>query len=204
MTSSAATPTGPTAPAPRRRHDPERRDRIVAACLDVIAEHGVAGTSHRKIAAAADVQLGSMTYHFDGIDEVLHAAFSRFAHTVADRFEQRMQTASTREEAELAVIAIITDDVFEGDGDRELVITQELYALAARDPRFRDLTSDWMARSRRALERHFDPTTSRLLDAVIEGLTLHAALDAEPHDSAAAVAAVARIIREAEPPGPGR
>ena len=38
-----------------RRHDPHRRSRIVDACLDVIAAHGVAGTSHRRVAAAADV-----------------------------------------------------------------------------------------------------------------------------------------------------
>lgn len=41
----AAAEGGARAAPRRRRHDPERRDRIVAACLDVIAEHGVAGTS---------------------------------------------------------------------------------------------------------------------------------------------------------------
>lgn len=35
------------------RYDPGRRERIIDACLDVIAEHGVAGTSHRRVAAAA-------------------------------------------------------------------------------------------------------------------------------------------------------
>ena len=40
---------------PTRRHDPERRSRIIAATLDVIAEQGVDGTSHRRVAAAAGV-----------------------------------------------------------------------------------------------------------------------------------------------------
>ena len=57
--------------ARRRRHDPQRRDRIIDACLEVLAEHGVAGTSHRRVAAAAGVPLGSMTYHFTGMDELL-------------------------------------------------------------------------------------------------------------------------------------
>ena len=56
------------------RYDPGRRERIIDACLDVIAEHGVAGTSHRRVAAAARVPLGSMTYHFDGMDD--HGAHS--------------------------------------------------------------------------------------------------------------------------------
>ena len=51
--------------------DPRRRERILAAALDLIAEEGVAGVSHRKIAARAGVPLGSMTYHFTGIDELL-------------------------------------------------------------------------------------------------------------------------------------
>ena len=44
-------------PARPRRHDPERRQRIIQACLDVIAERGVAGVSHRLVAAAADVNI---------------------------------------------------------------------------------------------------------------------------------------------------
>ena len=61
-----------------RRNDPGRRDRIIDACLDVIAEVGVAGTSHRRVADAAGVPLGSMTYHFTGMNELLHEAFTRF------------------------------------------------------------------------------------------------------------------------------
>ena len=37
-----------------------------------------------------------------------------------------------------------------------------------------------MARSRKALELHFDPTTARELDAFIEGLVLHSALSTDP------------------------
>lgn len=60
-----------------RRFDPERRDRIIEATLDLISAEGVAGTSHRKVAAVADVPLGSMTYHFAGMDDLLHEAFTR-------------------------------------------------------------------------------------------------------------------------------
>ncbi|MFD5646379.1 TetR family transcriptional regulator, partial [Streptomyces anulatus] len=33
------------------RTDPERRDRIIDAALDLIVDEGVAGVSHRKAAA---------------------------------------------------------------------------------------------------------------------------------------------------------
>ncbi|MGW8482419.1 TetR/AcrR family transcriptional regulator [Microbacterium sp. NPDC055903] len=174
------------------RYDPERRDRIVEACLEVIAERGVAGTTHRKVAAAAGVPLGSMTYHFAGIDELLREAFTRFSHEIADGFEARLSRATTRDAAKDAVVALIEHDVFAGR--RELVLSHELYTLAARDERYRELTSAWMARSRAALERHFDPATARLLDAMIEGISIHSALDVEPLERTVLREAVDRIV----------
>jgi DNA-binding transcriptional regulator YbjK len=183
--------TGTDATAATRRYDPDRRDRIIDACLDVIAEAGVAGTSHRKVAAAADVPLGSMTYHFAGMDSLLREAFTRFARSVSDRFETRMAAAADLGAAKQAVADLITRDTL--NDQRELVLTQELYTLAARDPGYRTITNAWMARSRAALERHFDPATARLLDALIEGLTLHRALDTEPQDADTVIDALERI-----------
>ena len=51
-----------------------------------------------------------------------------------------------------------------------------------------------MRRSRAALELHFDPTTARMLDALIEGLILHRALDTDEGDPAVVVQAVGRIV----------
>ena len=183
----------PAASQRARRHDPDRRERIIEACLDVIAERGVAGTSHRQVAAAADVPLGSMTYHFTGMDELLHEAFARFTRSVIEQFEQRMASAADVDEAKQAVACLITDDVF--DTQRDLVLTHELYTLAARNPSFRDLTNTWMRSSRTALERHFDPVTARLIDAAIEGLTIHRALDTEQQDRSVVLAAIKRLTR---------
>lgn len=179
--------------ARRRRHDPQRRDRIIDACLEVLAEHGVAGTSHRRVAAAAGVPLGSMTYHFTGMDELLREAFSRFALSVSSTIAQRMARASTREEVAEAIAAHINEDIF--DSPRELVLTHELYTLAAREPAYRELTNAWMASSRAALEQHLDPPTARMVDALVEGLTIHRALDTEPQDPGVVREAVRRMVR---------
>ena len=174
-----------------RRVDPDRRDRIIDACLELIAEAGVAGTSHRKVAERANVPLGSMTYHFTGMDELLREAFTRFSDTVVAVFEARMAAAGTVDEARTAVVAIIDDDLLASPDD--LVITHELYALAARNPEYRQITHRWMRRSRAALERHFPPDTAAQLDALIEGLSIHRALDTEPADPRRTADAVGRI-----------
>lgn len=176
-----------------RRFDPTRRDRIIDVTIEAIAEVGVAGLSARKVATRADVPLGSMTYHFADMDELLREAFTRFAESVAVRFEERMQAAEGVEEAQAAIATIIHDDVF--DTPATLVLTHELYTLAAREPAYRTITRDWMRRSRAALERHFDPPTARQLDALIEGLSIHQALDTEPHDPEITARAIESICR---------
>jgi DNA-binding transcriptional regulator YbjK len=186
MTTSNATP------ARARRHDPERRDRIIDVTLDVVAELGVAGTTHRAIARAADVPLGSMTYHFASMDDLLALAFTRLADRTADTFERRLAHASNAGEARDEVVQLIMVDLAQSPGD--IVLTYELYTLAARRPALRSVTQAWMARSRTALQRHFDENTARYLDALIEGVSVHRALDPEPMDIAHVREAVDRII----------
>lgn len=138
-----------------------------------------------------------MTYHFSGLDELLREAFARFAATVAARFRRRMDSATSYEEAKKAMVEIITEDVL--SSEREIVLTHELYSLAARDQSYRDPTSAWMAQSQAALRRHFDPVTARILDALIEGLTIHRALDQQPRSVEDVRVAVERIAGHQPP-----
>lgn len=190
----SATRARTAAPARRaRRHDPGRRDRLVATALDVIAEQGVAGASHRSIARAADVPLGSTTYHFASIDELLAAAFTRHAETVASCFEERMRAACDRAAAVERLVEHLTADLL--GSPRDLVLSVELYVAAARRPALRAVTQAWMLRSRRALELHFDPVTARELDALIEGLVLHSALSTDPMTAGQIRHAIHRFTR---------
>jgi DNA-binding transcriptional regulator YbjK len=181
-----------------RRFDPQRRDHIIDAALRVIVSQGVAGTSHRKVAVEAGVPLGSMTYHFSGMDELLREAFARFSDGVAVAFEGSLAAAGDAGEVKAAIVETINENIFESR--ESLILTLELYALAARDERFRDLTTSWMGRSRRALERHFDPRVARELDALVEGLTIHRALDVDAQDPGLAADSVEKITRS----GPAR
>lgn len=54
----------------------ERRQRIIDATLEVIAERGVRGTSHRQVARAAGVPLSATNYYFGTLEGLLEEAFS--------------------------------------------------------------------------------------------------------------------------------
>lgn len=174
------------------RADPERRDRIIDAALGCIARDGVAGTSHRKVAQEAGVPLGSMTYHFAGMDELLVEAFTRFAASIAATFEERLAEVSDRDALVEALVGLIHGDLQRST--REQVLSYELYTLAARRPEFRAITQRWMRASRGALRRHLDATTARIVDAYIEGAAMHIALDPQPQTARVTRDAVRRLV----------
>jgi DNA-binding transcriptional regulator YbjK len=158
-----------------------RRDLLIDTTLGVIAEHGVAGTTHRRVAAAAQVPLGSTTYYFADLHDLLGAAFGRFADRISERFEARLARARTVEEA----ITEITDFLlYDFDDPQDLALSYEFYAYAIRRPVIGDMVEAWFARSQQALVRFFDPVTARLVDTFIEGLFTYRGLAREFADGA--------------------
>ena len=157
-----------------RRHDPDRRGRILDAALDVVAEQGVAGTTHRAVAARADVPLGSLTYHFTGLDDLLEQAFRRHAEQMSVLYAAHFAGVDTHAGFVDAVTRLIVGNV--DATHRDWITTYELYLVALRDPGLREVTEQWMRTSRAVLERYVDPGTARAVDALIEGLVLHKTL----------------------------
>ncbi len=161
-------------PAAVRRHDPDRRDRLVDVTIDVIAEHGLAGLTSRRIAAAADVPLGSVTYHFDGLEDLVRAAFTRHAEQMARVFAEHFAAVTDRD----SMLEAAVDFVLLGHraSEHQWAVAYELYLAALRDPALREVTEAWMQSSRDTLQRVLDPELARSLDGVMEGLTMHALL----------------------------
>lgn len=150
-----------------RRHDPERRDRIIAATLDLIADHGTAGATYRTVAATAGIPLGSMTYHFPSREDLIFAAFERFADETFSPLDRAM-AASDGDPVEALTRLVVRDD-----GDvRTQVLLAELYVLAFRQERYADLLRQWMRRSSTVIARRIVGVSPRAIDAVQEGLGL--------------------------------
>ncbi|GIE98293.1 TetR/AcrR family transcriptional regulator [Paractinoplanes rishiriensis] len=178
-----------------RRHDPERKSRIVDATIEVVADHGVAGATSRRIAAAADVPLGSLTYHFAGLDDLLGQAFQRHAERMSPAYEAQFAGVHDRASFIDAVTGLIHNDA--GSGARDWAVAYELYLAALRNPALRTVTEAWMRRSRGVLERFVDPVTARGVDALIEGMVMHLTLSTATFDPADTRAIVTRLLEAA-------
>ncbi|GAA3792652.1 TetR family transcriptional regulator [Streptomyces coacervatus] len=180
-----------------RRYDPDRRQRIIDAAIRVVGEKGLAGLSHRSAAAEADVPLGSTTYHFKTLDELMVAALRQanegFAKVIASR--GGLEDPSTDLAAELAG--------WMGDwlaGDRTGVeLEYELYLAALRRPALRPVAAEWAEALADCLAPRTDPVTARALVALMDGICLQVLLTGVAYDEEYAREVLARVI----PPGRG-
>lgn len=156
----------------------DTRQQAIDAAFHVIAECGVQGSTYRKIAAQAQLSPGTLTYHFASIDDLLLAAFRQFADTISQGFHARMEAAHNPQQACEAVVDLICGEVWPTAG--HLLLSFELYAMAARSEAYLAVMHQWMAQSHAALCLCFDADTARVMDALIEGLTIHQVLGARP------------------------
>lgn len=155
-----------------RRFDPNRRDRIIDSALDVMAEVGVAGTTHRLIAKKAGVPLGSMTYHFQNMEEVIWCAFEKFATGLQRRVEEQLRTVPADGDVVAGILSLVNRGT-PPEQQRDTLLTLELYILAIRDPKYGNLVQLWIASTRAALAQIFSNTHLEVIDALIEGFLIH-------------------------------
>src|SRR3954470_6154645 len=124
-----------------RRYDPDRRRRIIDAAIRVVAERGIAGLSHRTVAAEADVPLGSTTYHFTTLDELMVAALRQAGEGFDKVVAARGSLADPRTDLATELAGLLGEWLA---GERTGVELEcELYLAALRRPALRPVAAEW-------------------------------------------------------------
>ncbi|MFI6420500.1 TetR/AcrR family transcriptional regulator [Streptomyces sp. NPDC050842] len=175
-----------------RRHDPERRERIVAAALRVVGRSGITGLSHRTVAAEADVPLGSTTYHFASLDELLVAALREANESFGRQLRESL--ALTDPSTGLAAALARLMGEWMGGERTGVELEYELYLAALRRPALRPVAAEWAEEVVAALSSRTDPVTARALVALVDGVCLQVLLTGGTYDEAYAREMLARIL----------
>ncbi|WP_043263825.1 TetR family transcriptional regulator [Streptomyces sp. CT34] len=166
-----------------RRYDPDRRQRIIDAAIAVVGERGIAGLSHRAVAAAADVPLGSTTYHFATLDELLVAALRQAnGWWLADfaRWVEGIDPAVPLADE----VARLVEGALAGDRSR-VELEYELYLAALRHEAVRPIAAECLDEMVALLGRRIgDPATARAVVAFADGLLLQHLLTGQPFERA--------------------
>ncbi|KNB53149.1 TetR/AcrR family transcriptional regulator [Streptomyces caatingaensis] len=184
--------------AAARRYDPERRRRIIDAAIRVVGRSGIAGLTHRTVAAEADVPLGSTTYHFKTLDDLLVAALRQagqgFVTVVREHGGAAAGPAAAGQEDDLAAeLARLTGRWLADRAGAEL--EYELYLAALRRPALRAVAAEWWEELAELLARRTDPRTGRALVALLDGVCLHVLLTGGEYDEEYVRDALGRLVR---------
>ncbi|MGW2786747.1 TetR/AcrR family transcriptional regulator [Streptomyces populi] len=184
-----------------RRYDPGRRQRIIDAAIRVVGAKGIAGLSHRSVAAEADVPLGSTTYHFKTLDDLMVAALRQTNEGFAEVLAARGTLEDTRADLAAELAGLMGEWMA---GDRTGVeLEYELYLAALRRPALRPVAAEWIDGLVEPLTRRTDPVTARALVALLDGICLQVLLTGTSYDEGYAREVLDRVLRRGGATGDG-
>jgi DNA-binding transcriptional regulator YbjK len=162
----------------RKARGEKRRAEIIAAALRVIERDGVAGVSHRAVAAEARVPLASTSYHFATLDDLLIATLLSCAKDMATEVYWMIDhVRSHGRDPAAEVSALIAEAI--GPQRGRTIAEYELYLLAARRPALRPAARRWLD-VLTGMVRHDDELAFRVFLAAIDGLLMQGLIDDEP------------------------
>lgn len=164
-------------PVRQRRHDPGRADRIADAALEVIADVGVERLTHRAVARAADVPLGSTTYHFVSREDLLLAALERAVDKNRVALDEWVEGLGPDPDLPTELTGLI----LKADADRRTsIVGYEIYVAALRHPNLRGASTAWTRLLPELLERFVDAASAEALAVAVEALVLRVLIGDRP------------------------
>jgi AcrR family transcriptional regulator len=180
--------------SPRPKITDARREQIVRAALEVIAERGFQDTRLADIAERAGTSAPAVLYHFKAKDEILDAVVS----LVEDRFYEGVETTLEQQVGPVArLVRFLESAARDDDGEETVTMWKmwlEIWARALREPhsartrqqldcRWRAVLSETIAEGQRAGELPASVQPARvalMLASLMDGLAVQFALgDAE-------------------------
>lgn len=182
-----------------RRYDPERRRRIIDAAIRIVELKGIGALSHRTVAAEAGVPLGSTTYHFAGLDDLLVASLEQVCGGPGGVLKDWAEALSRGEDGPSPLADVLTrllEEYARGDRGR-IRMEYELYLAALRRPALQPVAAAWLDGMVDVIGRHTaDDAAARVLVALIDGLLLQLLLTDRPFDRESVRSALARVTGE--------
>jgi DNA-binding transcriptional regulator YbjK len=116
----------------------DTRERILRTTLDLIGREGIAAVTNRRVAGAAGVSLGSLTYHFESQLDLVRESLMLFVGEEVERLEGIAADLRSRRPSAEQVATEVERIVRESPNRMQQLAETELHLRAARDPELRD------------------------------------------------------------------
>jgi DNA-binding transcriptional regulator YbjK len=182
--------TGAARRAQRARDPQARRDALTIAAIEVIAENGIGRTTHRAVAARAELPLGATTYYFPTLDALIAAGLRRAAED--QEADLRLWAERVRYSSDLAgALVALTEDYL---ADRRRArIEYELCVAAARDEALRPLATAWLDGLHDLLTPRVGSAAARNISALLDGAMLQVLVTGSDLDRGTLTDAIRRL-----------
>ena len=149
---------------------------LVDATLRIVKESGVKSVTHRRVCDYAGVALGSSTYHYETLDNLILDAFGQYVETVAASYENRLAEAQSDTDlidSLMQLISVMTDEI------GNATLQWELLAESGRDDAYAELIRQWSTRARSAVETYVSSETAHMLEVIWDGAIVQRAINAK-------------------------
>jgi TetR/AcrR family transcriptional regulator, regulator of biofilm formation and stress response len=153
--------------------------RIAAAAVQVVSKWGVEGLTHRRVAVAARVPLGSMTYHFSSLEDLLEVAIELAALRNKEFWRQWSENLPSAPDLPEELTTLLVE-VFSNKERNRTILQTELYLAAMRRPALRPASVVWGKVVFGTLARYTDEATARALSLMLDGLSIESLVSGEP------------------------
>jgi DNA-binding transcriptional regulator YbjK len=182
---------------------PDTRERILRTTLELIGREGIGAVTNRRVAVAAGVSLGSLTYHFSSQAELLRDSLMLFVGEEIVRLEgiaaELRRGRPSVEQAAAEVERIVSES-----SDRlQQLAEAELHLRAAREPALQEASRrcfeayEGVARAALELLEVPEPNRhARTIVAMMYGLSLRR-LGSGDEDTSGIAEALLTIVRGA-------
>src|SRR5690606_17196939 len=174
-----------------RRNPEERRRRIIEAACELIPEVGVAGLTHRLVAARAGVPLGATTYYFRSLDELVEAALAAAAEVTTACLREWGEALAASRDVTATLVRLVADYL---QDHVRMRTWNELYAAGGLRPELRPLARRRSDGLTELLAEHVDTTAARAAAVFIGGALLPARIHDRPIDGATLGRALAAVL----------
>jgi TetR/AcrR family transcriptional regulator, regulator of biofilm formation and stress response len=177
----SAAPARPVRGRGKRPHGQARRRLLLETTLRLIADEGIDAVSHRSVAQAAGVPLGSTTYWFASRQDMLREALEDFARLEIKTLRERLGAVLGRRLSRKRLVDEFTDLLVAqlGDARWRTVAQYAFLNEAARQPELEPVCREWTVAWQQALEEVFvslgapDPVLeARMFLAMLDGLLM--------------------------------
>ncbi len=182
----------------------DTRKRIMRITLELIAEKGIAGVTNRRVANAAGISLGSLTYHFVSQEALVRESLLLFVGEEVARLEAIAAEMRSRgpgvEQVAFEIEQVVRETTERIQGLAEV----ELHLQAARDPALHEASRrcfeayEGLAAASLEMLRVPDPDRhARSVVALLYGLALRR-LGSGEEDAGGTAEALLTIVRGAQ------